>query len=212
MAGAGVHRSCCWGDNPNPWRVGAGPLTTCGPVSALLTASHPPSAQRPAQSTRSSPAPTQPRGPSVGRPPGLAQHCLEGRRSWRPGSVEFSGGMGVSCPGWWVPLGTHDPTLGSGSPWQPHPEATPWRQPCPQEADLGLEVRLQAQQAPDLRGSGVDDPGSHKIGRIRIDLFQERGTKPNNLCKGNGKLGHCGCGWTQGHPGAPPTRPSPWLW
>lgn len=108
----------------------------------------------------------------------------------------------MSCAGWWVPLGTDDPTLGSGSPWQPHPEATPWRQLCPQEADLGLEVRLQAQQAPDLRGSGVDDPGSHKIGRIRIDLFQERGTKPNDLCKGNRKLGHRGCGWTQGHPGS----------
>lgn len=35
----------------------------------------------------------------------------------------------------------------------------------------------------------MDDTGSHEVGRIRVDFFEECRAKPNNLHKGNGRVG-----------------------
>lgn len=89
--------------------------------------------------------------------------------------------------------------------------------------DLGLQVGLQTQQAPDLCGFGVDDAGAHEVGRIRIDLLKERRAKPDNLRKRNGGGGR----GRQPRPRAQPapsraqqcpnlgtlwSGQSPWLW
>lgn len=46
---------------------------------------------------------------------------------------------------------------------------------------LSLQVWLQAQQAANLGGFGVYYASTHEICRIRINFFQERRTKSNNL-------------------------------
>lgn len=47
--------------------------------------------------------------------------------------------------------------------------------------NLGLHIGLQTQQAANLSGLSMDDPASHKVGRIEICLFKDCGTKRNNL-------------------------------
>jgi hypothetical protein len=46
---------------------------------------------------------------------------------------------------------------------------------------LSLQVWLQAQQAANLGGFGVYYASTHEICRIRVNFFQERRTKSNNL-------------------------------
>lgn len=50
---------------------------------------------------------------------------------------------------------------------------------------LSLQVWLQAQQAADLGGFGVDYASTYEICRIRINFLQERRTKSNNLHRMN---------------------------
>lgn len=65
---------------------------------------------------------------------------------------------------------------------------------------LSLQVWLQAQQAANLGGFGMYYASTHEICRIRINLFQERRTKSNNLHRMNRQVKtHWSQHWLQGH-------------
>lgn len=95
---------------------------------------------------------------------------------------------------------------------------------------LGLQVGLQAQQAPNLGGPGVYDASAHKVRRVRVDFLQERRAKADNLGReGRNRSPWQGAGRGESPPRGKPTsllrgpghaptlgtsiaRPVPWPW
>ena len=80
--------------------------------------------------------------------------------------------------------------------------------------NLGLQIWLQTQQAPNLAGFGVYDACTHKVCRVRIHVLQECRAKANNLCAELRVRGELAAAAGPRPGPTPPVRSEalPWLW